>query len=60
MPKSPSRVLRGELLPGTGLLMPGAGKTLTARAVDAAGSRAVVVGGAAVAKLPRQSAHGAG
>jgi 2-methylisocitrate lyase-like PEP mutase family enzyme len=49
MSDSLNRVLRKELVPGAGLLMPGAGNALTARVIESTGHRLLIVSGAAVA-----------
>lgn len=49
MADSLNRILRRELVPGAGLLMPGAGNALAARIIEAAGFRVFIVSGAAVA-----------
>ena len=49
MKESLNKVLRHELIPGAGLLMPGAGNALAARFIERAGYKALMVSGAAVA-----------
>jgi len=49
MNQSLNRTLRRELVPGAGLIMPGAGNALAARLIEAAGHRVMMVSGAAVA-----------
>lgn len=49
MNHSLNRSLRRELVPGAGLIMPGAANALAARLIEAAGHRVMMVSGAAVA-----------
>jgi 2-methylisocitrate lyase-like PEP mutase family enzyme len=49
MNESLNKVLRRALVPGAGLLMPGAGNALSARFIERAGYKALMVSGAAVA-----------
>lgn len=49
MNESLNRMLRGRLLRGAGLIMPGAANALTARLIEAAGHSMLMVSGAAVA-----------
>lgn len=44
-----NRALRTALVPGAGLLMPGAGNALTARIIESTGHRLLIVSGAAIA-----------
>ncbi len=49
MTVSLNRALRNALVPGAGLLMPGAGNALTARVIESTGHQVFIVSGAAVA-----------
>ncbi len=49
MSKSLNRILREALVPGAGVLMPGAGNALAARIIESTGHKVLMVSGAAVA-----------
>ena len=49
MTRSPNAVMRAELQPGAGHIMPGVANALAARVVEAAGYKVMMVSGAAVA-----------
>ncbi len=48
MPESLSSLLRKKIVPGAGLIMPGAGNALTARLIEDSGHELFIVSGAAV------------